>query len=411
MAATYQVGTTFFDAVASTDRLNLLYAAPNDATLGGVVAGVAGGYPVSIETAALFAIFNDSDSEHKIQIIDLLINEMQARTTTGVVQRWTMNRVSAMSGGLENDIIKLDTDQADLPPEVLVRRRADATLTGGNLRAVLDLPQLNATRAVEYQHAWRTGDGSVSTGRMYGCTNSEMQPQVLREGQGLAVLCTGGLARENWPVEVSIWFDDGTNYYLTREVLAPGVWAAPMGIFNGAGSGVVLNVRKVELAEIMQDTTTAPVRFTIEPISGIHRNSTKALVPQAMDTTNPELPSTIRLASPATVVQASQDSVLAAPFHSDEAPLRRLNMVPYGAGPGLTSAWAFHGLGGSNLVNSRFDGRFGDTAYTLRPGEGIAVFQRDNITGWGQGYWMRLTFTVESLPGKEPARGGVIYVS
>lgn len=412
MAATYVVGTTFFDAVASTDRLPGITSSPDDPTMVGIPGG-----PL-IETGALFALWNGPGSNRKITIIDLLINEMQARTAAATTNNWNVQRISALSGGLDCPVIKLDQNYANLPSQVRVSRRATCTLTGSQFRRILDLPQLNATRTIAFP-SWRRVAGSdMSPSMIYRAADSAgaVQGLVLRSNEGVVVCSNGNASKENWPVEICVWFNDGTNYYLVREVLAPGNWDAPLAVFNGAGSGVTLTITRIEVSEVMQDTTTLPVRLSVESICGFHRNSKgDALEVMSMDSTNPALPSQIVAASPATVIQASYDSGIVdptEPFRSNAAPLRRLLMAPYGASAGLASAWGLQGLGGSNLMNSRFDSKYGDTGFVLRPGEGVAVFQRDNMTGWGQGYWMRLVFTVDDLPASTSySRAETYYVS
>jgi hypothetical protein len=407
VADTFVVSTNLSDIVCAQERLHVhqfnqdTVLSPIDPTLNGVP-----GQETMIQAAAAFAVWNPVGSARRLRLLDMTLNETQGRTQSGTTVAWDMTRITAIDGGIDVPLIPMDTDNTALPSQVKVVRRVNITGTGSSFRKVLDLTQLNATRTLEYMHALRSGPvgvagGNLCTGMLFSTYDGDVQPITLREGEGIGVLIANNVGRENFPLEMLIWIDVSGETHLVRHVGHPESFGAALAVFNGSGSGVVLNIIRVAVSELMTDQQVAtgqPLRFTLETISGIHQNSLgDRLTPVALDSNNDSFPSSVVVAVPCGVIQLSRDNALANGLsRTNEYPIRRLAKVPFGAGVGL-GTMALHGLGTSGFINDVISAKYDDGDFVLNPGEGVALFQRDVSGGWGQGWWLRLLMTVEKF--------------
>ena len=353
------------------------------------------GVPCVVNSPA-FALFNEVGSGKLVNVLEIDLLETQGRTTTATSFAFGFERCSAMTGGDDVEVTKFDSDDADLPSQVLVREVIGAyTTAGGTIRKVRDMPQLNPTRAVAFP-PWRTPT-SWTNDRVYGASNVDVQGQVLREGQGFVAMTTAGTGKEPFPVAVIVIFSIGSATYMARTRGSADTFPAFLGIFNGVGSGVVITVNQILVAEVMTDDT--PIRrYQLETISGIK-------APERVDVVSLDsgvsLPSGIVVADKASALQASADAV-DAPARTNEHVLRRLVMADAGASPGLATPftnWPRSAIGRSRIFSQHSDGPL-----VLREGEGIALYQRQTNTGLCFGYQLSVLFSVED----GPASGAVI---
>jgi hypothetical protein len=348
-----------------------------------------------VEAGAWWALFNERGSGAVITINGLQLTPLQARTSS-VQSNYGLQRISAVDGGSDiENITPMDSNNPTIPPEVLFRRNANITTTGSNLQTVVDIPLLNATRAMCYPIYRSPGYGSS----MYEQPNSTTQSQVLREGEGLGILTTGNIGRENFCYGVTVLLTVGTNSYLLRETVQTGAWGSLISVFNGVGSGVIIRVREIFVAEITSDETTTARSLTVETISGLSKNSLgipSPLIP--MDTTNPDLPSGIKSIFRAGVLQVGADSMLGPINRRNQFPLRRIAAAPFGVGPGLAAGVYLGCAFNDDYVRLLSDG------FVLREGEGIAIMQREDTSGWGSGYFLSGSVIIAptSAPAAEP---------
>lgn len=404
MADTYMVSSEITYA-PTLERLppdtspDYLTAVAGGSALG---AGNPGNSPY-LEHGAMWALYNGVGSSRVIKVKNLVINPLQGRTGVAA-QTWGIQRASAISGGedITGDVSPMDTNNAAIPTAVLFRDGCSATLTGQPLRRTLDIPLLNPTRATMFP-CWRNlayNDSQISNQK--GLT--DCQGQILREGQGLAILTTGSTGRENYALAISVFFKIGTETYMLRKLIQTGMWDAHIGIFNGSGSGVVLEIRDVNVTEIATDEFTLR-RYEVGTISGLHPNSKGRNLPIIpLDSTNPALPSQIFSGIRPTVLQIGKDASMAGP-RTNNMPLRRSVSANNGIGPGLAALLAGHYIGEQLNTAAHYTNEF-----TLREGEGIAFFQKDDTGSWGSGYWLTCRFTVETVSGQQisPVIGSTI---
>lgn len=168
--------------------------------------------------------------------------------TTGV-SRYRITRCSAMSGGEAVNPSKMDTDSADLPSQVLIRLKPEATF-GDYIRFVGDTP--GVPQAAVVMTSWNTyaSKGQNSATFFDSTADVGVQPVVLREGQGLVIADSPNqtlahLQMGEFIIRVSgtgATYSIFTDRMCTRE---NGAEVPALGVFNGSGSGVVLEVYQI----------------------------------------------------------------------------------------------------------------------------------------------------------------------
>ncbi len=349
-----------------------------------------------LEHGAMWALYNGVGSGRKITIGNLVVNPLQGRTGSAA-QVWGIQRLSAMSGGedVSSDVEPMDTNNAAIPAAVLFRDGPSITTTGAVLRRTPDFPLLNATRAYAFPTFRNSGynDSIVSTQKSL----TDCQGQVLREGQGLGILTTGSTGRGNYVLAVQAFLDIGGQTYMFRKLVQTSAWDAMLGIFNGAGSGVIVTVRDINVAEVATDGITFLRRYELGTISGMHVNSKgKRLTATKLDSTNQDLPDQVVTALRPGVIQIGKDSGLA-PARPNNMPLRRWNSAVNGVGPGLAALLHSQHTYGELLDYSSDVGN----GFVLNEGQGIAVFQKEDFDSWGSGYWLTCWFYVETVGGQQ----------
>lgn len=241
------------------------------------------GHPYIDHLAAL-AIFNKSGSGKIVKVIMASSAENVAATVANTtITNVTTQRCSAVTAGKGFlTPFKLDSGNAALPSQVLIYKDpAAVTLTSS---AILnDYPHLaneNDTRALGFLTSGRYPLQSVY--RMQ--PNSDLQRVVLREGEGLAV--HGNASASNvHRMGISIAF---------RVVGADDTWCAcdefaldasggEFVLWNGAGSGVVLEVLDVRMRQIGTDVAQV---ISFEYIDTLDESTGEAVTPFAMDSAN-----------------------------------------------------------------------------------------------------------------------------
>lgn len=353
------------------------------------------GYPSNqpyIVGAANFALMNGAGSGKLVNVHSITITETQGRTATATTNRLGVQRITALAGGDDVTPVPLDSDNAAVPSAVLLREYVGSvTTTGGVLRTILDLPQLNPTRAIAFP-PWRL-PGTAD--RVYGVGGVDsVQGQVLREGDGVALFTSGGVAKENFPLAVVAIIKIGTECYWLRTRLSTSSMGAMLAIFNGVGSGVVVELLTVNVTEVATDEQGFLRRFQIETIRGMSPNSAGDRIDVVpMDSANATLPSQIVAAEKAGCLQVSGDGmdIDGTPHRHNEDVLRRLVSAPFGVGPGLSCPIP---------MGQRLQRQFvmhDDTPFVLRPGEGIGLFQRQLGSGQGWGYQLQCRFSVSDV--------------
>jgi hypothetical protein len=254
-----------------------------------------------------------NQSEGEIEIVEISILEpspASGNPATKTAGTWHLEKITALdtSSGQAMNVEKFDTDAADLPSQVIawaepasvtlpgqiIRQIADApgltpTVSGGMLASMLPLQVTNnANSATIFRSGWAT----------------EVEPLVLREGEGVA--CVQDLYGSPHAATVSMMVrvaGTGATYVIrSRDFGTRRAGNALYAVFNGVGSGVVLEVFRWMMMED-GDTVIPGIRLTrcdgyIDVAGSVELNTA---IPN--DPASPSLPSDVKLVRGAALVK------------------------------------------------------------------------------------------------------------
>jgi len=354
-----------------------------------------------IEHIAVLGIYNQVESDCVTRIKTIEINEISGRTTT-IPNAIRFIRTTAQSGGETITPIQHDTNDTALPSQVLIAKNPySVTTTGDAFRRINGHNKLSTATAVNPFITARIGGLKSPLSHTNVITNYESTTQAitLREGEGVAFI-TDATSPPNFPYEISCKINVGSSTHNINTVVYNSALTNLFGIHNGSGSGVVVVISRLEISEIR--TVDILPMFTIETISGIYGG--KDLTPAMLDTSNTAIPSGLKLRKDCTVQQASIDSATALRSRvSGDLPLRRLVRPTFGIAPALASAFAFNTkkhkvFDFSTAIDS-------DGGLVLREGEGLAVLNRPNASGYAL-YEIIVHFTNVYTPPSGGSGGG-----
>jgi len=347
------------------------------------------GHPY-LEHVAPLALFNPTGSGKTVRVRRAEVMPLMAQTTT-TPGNYDLYRITAHTG--TDDAIaavKLDSNNAALPSQVvLARRPATVTTSGSQWDGACAIPLANDTKAMGYGFA-----ATPWAQRLHrqDATTAERQRMTLREGEGIAVSLnnlTGLVYRFMVTLTVRVAATGACHTYTFP--VTPAVLPL-FSLLNGSGSGVVLEVVSLAYQEI--GTGVIP-QIALEPIDGIGDGDT--LTPVPLDST----------ASIGTIVAkrnakilmrgAKHGALISVPHEQWQVP------VGFGTGPGLANLTSdFPFFRQAKPYPNELD-------IVLREGEGIAITYK-NAGSLGR---MRhaITFTVDGpvYPAEADVRDGEFY--
>jgi hypothetical protein len=206
----------------------------------------------------LLGIFNNetADDRRYFELISLRVSPSAPLSnnapSVGRSGSLSICRITALSGGDQVTPILLDTADSALPSQVLVRSNPDAATATDVFRRIADAPAYSSTVA-NTQLSSRTYGGSMVTHQKghyadiwRGGESVDVEPIILREGQGIAILQDAYGTQHSMQTAAVItntatgatYICRSTNLSTDRRLNEPN-----FGIFNGSGSGVVLAVK------------------------------------------------------------------------------------------------------------------------------------------------------------------------
>jgi hypothetical protein len=207
---------------------------------------------------ALLGIFNNEtvDDRRYFELVSLRVSPSAplSNNTAGVGRAGMMSiaRITALSGGDSVTPIQMDTADAALPAQVLVRNNPDSATATDIFRRIADAPAYSLTIA-NSQFSSRTYGGSMMTHQkshfadiFRGGESANVEPIILREGEGV------GLFQDQYGTQHSMQTAavvtdtaTGATYICRSTDLSTDrrLNEATFAIFNGTGSGVILAVR------------------------------------------------------------------------------------------------------------------------------------------------------------------------
>ena len=206
----------------------------------------------------LLGIFNNeaSDDRRYFELVSLRVSPSAplSNTTAGVGRSGALSlrRITALSGGDSITPIRMDTADAALPAQVLVRNDPDSVTASDIFRRIADAPAYSNTVA-NTQFSSRTYGGSMVTHQKghyadiwRGGESADVEPIILREGQGIAIFQDEfGTQHSMQTAAVVTNTATGATYICRSTDLSTDrrLGNATFGIFNGSGSGVTLAVK------------------------------------------------------------------------------------------------------------------------------------------------------------------------
>ena len=347
------------------------------------------GHPY-LEHVAPLALFNPTGSGKTVRVRRAEVMPLMAQTTT-TPGNYDLYRITAHTG--TDDAIaamKLDSNNAALPSQVvLARRPATVTTSGSQWDGARAIPLANDTRALGYGFA-----ATPWAQRLHkqDATTAERQRMTLREGEGIAVSLNsvvGLVYRFMVTLTVRVAATGACHTYTFP--VTPAVLPL-FSLLNGSGSGVVLEVVSLAYQEIGTDVIP---QIALEPIDGIGDGDT--LTPVAFDSTASIGSIICRHNCKILMRGAKHGALISVPHEQWQVP------GGYGTGPGLANLTSdFPFFRQAKPYPNELD-------IVLREGEGIAITYK-NAGSLGR---MRhaMTFTVDGpvYPAEADVRDGEFY--
>lgn len=349
------------------------------------------GHPDLTGLCAALAIFNRAGSGKKVTVNEIFFRDISGPNSTALTNI-DFNIITAYTGG-ENIITprKNDSSNDSLPSQVVaVEDAATITATAVPFRRIVNIPFFSASQSALNRPGTlfpgNTRDGMSPANMMYFNfqNSSAVQGIILREGEGFAILPKSNLVYQAVRYKAIIKFRKVSNNhcYSISEIFMTQGNAVPIVLFNGSGSGVVLEIYQVDLIDVGINTT--PYLFSVERIEGIDTESyVENSVIASLDGANESLTGLVdyKVECPVTKAGYKSGALMAQPI------LRRDWQTSLGCGISTTNYMNFGSGSASFLIRP-------DTVSNiiLNEGEGIAVFKRvPSAVGKSS---IKLTFTV-----------------
>ena len=206
----------------------------------------------------LLGIFNTetSDERRYFELVSLRVSPAAplSNNTAGVGRAGMMSivRITSLTGGDVVAPILMDTADAALPAQVLIRNNPDAATATDVFRRIADAPAYSLTVS-NSQFSSRTYGGSMVTHQKAhmadiwrGGESADVEPIILREGEGLALIQDQyGTQHSMQTAAVVTNTATGATYICRSTDLSTDrrLGEPTFAIFNGSGSGVVLSVK------------------------------------------------------------------------------------------------------------------------------------------------------------------------
>lgn len=350
------------------------------------------------EAMALLAIYNKRGSGKLIRIREMEITPLPA-CNSGTPCRLILQRISAASGGVSGNIVKLDSANANLTDVIFVAN-SDITETGSSLWNMLMLPTQYALwlaiGSITYAQYWQgqaLGGLDKNQNTKLGCSqlytwnaNSNLQKITVRNGEGIAVH-TDSATNMNLEYSIAIWIRNAaTGACYVAQTIAVSAEGALFSMMNNSAD--VIEILRVELTE--QGNSLGPL-YSLESIENLIPERGEAVTPTKMDSAN-TLDSNI-LCCKNCYVQIegfSAGALLSNPMKS------WIN----GRGPGIAPNV---NQGPIPIKNTMYNEKAG-SSWVLREGSGVAVINR----GWANNsdYDIIIKFTQETVSTGSSGGGG-----
>jgi hypothetical protein len=222
------------------------------------------GHPY-FELPVALGVFNRKGSGKKVKV--KLFNTRAMTTAQSLVAVLNVQRITAASDpSFGPDVgtvtpFKLDSANADLPSQVqcLYAPRSVTVVANSQYRRVMVQPQLNFARVLGYLIAQGQGDARSGndSGEFYADRDADTQMIVLNAGEGIAFDYVGSnaMAIHAYSITMVVRNPATNETYRFSRVIEPRIAdsGAVLSLMNGAGSGVVLHIKRIQIREVGTD--------------------------------------------------------------------------------------------------------------------------------------------------------------
>ena len=230
------------------------------------------GHPYFTQASPL-AIFNEQGSGNKIRV--KLLNLRPLSGTNALTSLIAIQKISAYSGGVSLTPFKFDSANNDLPSQVVCNTDpATVTLTANTkMKRSMTLCEQNPTRALATLCACANGDArsGMDSGEFIRLTgDAAVTGYILRENEGLAIVYESNSPSHGYVINIRMKNMSTNQCYRYDYVIEPRYMSGvcPLILFNGSGSGIVLEVEKIQIREIGSDEIVLADYSVIDGIMG-----------------------------------------------------------------------------------------------------------------------------------------------
>jgi hypothetical protein len=362
------------------------------------------GHPNLTDLCAAIGLFNRSGSGRKVTVHEIFFRDLSAPNTANITNL-DFKRITGYTGG-EFSITpqKHDTNNDNLPAEVVcVEDAATITSTIIEHRTIVNIPFYSESQSVLNRPGTLTPGNtrdSLSPANMlyFNFQNaSDVQGIILREGEGFAIAPKSNLVYQTVRYKAIIKFRKTSNShcYSISEMFTTQGDAVPIVLFNGSGSGVILEVYQVDLLEV--GVNTVPYLFSVERIEGMDNGSGfEDSIMASLDPNNESLSGKVdyKVEVPVTKAGYKAGALMSQPI------LKRDWQTSIGCGQASPNA-NFSSLNASFLMPHN-----DCSEIVLHEGEGIAIFKRvPSSIGKSS---IKITFSVDPILSATYARSRVV---
>lgn len=292
------------------------------------------GFPASAGNCIL-AMYNELNSGYVINVEDIWIESPSMTQLASAYQgAIEVKRISALAGGDDLSVTKLDSSNQAIPSDILIRENAIPTLTAdASLSQVVPSPMFKSTDAMSVFS--RHGMGLTYTNQnnsivYYTTPATSNSPITLRQNEGICFHLTATPFTQ--VMQYSIIFKIagvGNETYILEDECS--LWHSgqtPVAIFNG-NSSAVIEVHEIVLKEA--GDYTIPL-FAGVPIGGLMTKFATTVTPTKRDSAAPNVPSTVTIVKDCPVKPVAPEygggGLTFGSFHSRSMVLS--GFVPYG---------------------------------------------------------------------------------
>ena len=328
------------------------------------------GHPYFTQASPL-AIFNEQGSGNKIRV--KLLNLRPMSGTNALISMIAIQKISAYSGGISLTPFKFDSANSDLPAQVVCNiDPASVTLTANTkLRRSMTLCEQNPTRALAPLCACANGDArsGMDSGEFIRLTgDTDVTGYILRENEGLAIVYEANSPSHGYAINIRMKNIANGQCYRYDYIIEPRYMSGicPLILFNGSGSGIVLEVEKFQIREIGTDEIVMADYSIIDGIMGSEcmGETPCYIMADSADT----LPTGVLLKK--NCVTARAGSKIGALITSPAQRRLTLTEAPYGVNISGGLQVARRGFLSPDMLNSDI---------LLEEGSGIGIFLRNGV--------------------------------